>query len=64
MDGGWTQTFRGRDVLRRFVGRFVTGIGYETFRDLIIARMRDAEYKPAGMKRVIDTILADDNAKS
>lgn len=55
--GEWRSTFRGREVLRRFVGHYGNGIKYEQFRDLIIARMRDAQHEPAGMKNVIDAIL-------
>jgi predicted ATPase len=58
-DDVWRKTFRGRDILRRFVSRHGGGIRYEAFRDLIVARMRDAEYQPPGMKHVIDQILAD-----
>jgi len=55
----WVKTFRGRDILRRFVGQHGQGLRYEPFRDLIIARMRDADHKPAGMKAVVDQILND-----
>lgn len=58
-NGAWIRTFRGRDVLKRFVGKYGGGIPYEPFRDLIIARMRDADYQPAGMKHIIEAILAD-----
>jgi hypothetical protein len=57
--GAWRRTYRGRDVLRRFVGAHAGGIAYEAFRDLIVARMRDAEFQPPGMKTVVDAILAD-----
>lgn len=53
----WLDRFRGRDVLRAFVGEHGGGIGYETFRDLILARMRDAEYQPLGMGQVLDAVL-------
>lgn len=55
----WIRSFRGRDVLKRFVSRYCTGVAYEPFRDLIVARMRDAEFKPAGMLRVIEAIMSD-----
>jgi hypothetical protein len=53
----WMRSFRGRDVLRRFVAEHGGGMAYEPFRDLIIARMRDADYQPAGMRRVVAAIL-------
>jgi len=52
----WRKRFRGRDILRRFVGR-IHKTDYEVFRDLIIANMRDAAFQPEGMRSVIDKIL-------
>jgi predicted ATPase len=56
-DGSWVRKFRGRDVLRRFVGRTPLHMQYEPFRDLVLARMRDENYQPEGMRRVIQRIL-------
>lgn len=56
--GRWTTTFRGRDVLRRFCDLAKLGVAYEVFRDLIIARMREAKFEPPGMRDVIDRILS------
>ncbi|MGC3970934.1 MAG: AAA family ATPase [Pirellulales bacterium] len=58
VSGEWTRTFPGRDVLKRFVREHVPGIRYESFRDLIIAKMRLHAHQPLGMKAVIDCILA------
>lgn len=55
----WRSTFRGRDILRRFANRHLNGMAYEQFRDLIIARMRDAEFQPNGMSRIIEQVLND-----
>jgi predicted ATPase len=57
--GQWVANFRGRDILRHFAGQHAGGIGYETLRNLIIARMRDAGYEPPGMKAIIQRILDD-----
>lgn len=54
----WRSRLRGRDVLRRFVGRYGGGVAYEVFRDLVIARMRDLEYQPIGMGQVLNKILS------
>lgn len=54
----WRSKFRGRDVLKRFVSRSQAGIPYEKYRDLVLARMADAEYQPIGMARVLNAILA------
>jgi predicted ATPase len=54
----WRAEFRGRDVLRRFVSKYVKIVKYEVFRDLVIARMRDRGHRPAGMSQVISEIVA------
>ena len=58
--GEWRQSFRGRDILKRFVGTHGQGISYEQFRNLILFRMRDNNFQPAGMKEVLDKILNDE----
>lgn len=55
----WTKTFRGRDILRAFVAQHVPGVKYEAFRDLVLARMKDAGYQPSGMASVLNDIAAD-----
>lgn len=57
-DGTWTSKVRGRDVLKRFVGKHVQTVTYDVFRNLIISTMKDAGYKPPGMKVIIDQILS------
>lgn len=57
--GSWKSEFRGRDILKLFAGKFISGIPYEAFRDAIVARMNDAGFQPPGMKHVIDQILSD-----
>jgi ABC-type nitrate/sulfonate/bicarbonate transport system ATPase subunit len=55
----WRKTFRGRDILKRFVALHVGGTSYEGFRDLILARMKETGFQPSGMAAVLDGILAD-----
>ena len=56
--GEWKKKFRGRDILKRFVGRFVkTGINYDNFVELILSEMKDKKHKPAGMKLVVEKIM-------
>jgi hypothetical protein len=57
-DGSWMRTFRGRDVLKRFVGERVHGVNYERFRSLVLHRMAATGFRPAGMKEVVEQILA------
>lgn len=57
-DGTWQKRFRGRDILRRFAGKVVKGMEYEYFRDLVISRMSERNYKPPGMSTVVEAILA------
>ncbi|MBL4662132.1 MAG: AAA family ATPase [Flavobacteriaceae bacterium] len=53
----WNEDFNGRMVLKRFVSDHCKGIDYETFRNLIIAKMNEYNYQPAGMRNVIDKII-------
>lgn len=55
--GRWVHTFKGRDILKRFLSMNLNGIvRYEVFRDLIVARMRDAGFRPDGMASVLRKI--------
>lgn len=56
-DGSWRQTFRGRDILRRFAGRHAPSVSYEAFRNLIISKMRDENFRPRGMERIVNAIM-------
>ena len=58
-EGDWKKHFKGRDILRVFVGEYVQGMRYEYFRDLIISQMVNAEHQPEGMKAVLDKIVKD-----
>ena len=55
----WMIAFPGRDILRRFIKRQNIQISYKPFVNLIISRMINEDYKPTGMKSVIDAILED-----
>jgi len=55
----WKKNVSRPGHLTKFIGKYGQGLRYEPFRDLIIARMRDADYKPGGMKAVVDQILTD-----
>lgn len=56
-NGTWTAEFRGRDILKRFVAKNVQSVSYEIFRNLILSKMQDDEYKPTGMKNVVEPIM-------
>lgn len=58
-DGTWVKVFRGRDVLKRFAGKYANEVTYEVFRNLILSQMVDDGYKPAGMQDIVDRILED-----
>ena len=53
----WKETFRGRDILRRFVGKYVAVVSYDVFRDLILARMCDDTFQPNGMRDILNRII-------
>jgi len=53
----WRRSFKGRDILKRFCGKHTKGLQYESFRDQIISRMVNAEYRPVGMGKVFGEIM-------
>ena len=55
----WRKHFRGRDILRKFAGKYGRGTRYEHFRNLIISRMMSAGHQPPGMKTVLEQIISD-----
>ena len=55
----WKKYFKGREILRAFAGKYVRGMKYEYFRDLIITQMVNSGYQPEGMKSIINKILDD-----
>ena len=55
----WKMHFRGRDILSIFAGRYVPGMRYGYFRNLIVSQMGNAGYQPPGMKAILDQIVAD-----
>ena len=55
----WKKHFRGRDILQEFARRYVPGMRYIYFRELIISQMSSAGYQPSGMKMVLDQIIHD-----
>ena len=57
--GNWKKHFKGRDILSTFVAKYINGMRYEHFRDLIVSKMSEANYQPPGMKHILDHILAD-----
>lgn len=54
----WKMIFRGRDILKRFVGNYVHGTNYEAFRNLIVNSMKIESYQPPNMKKIIEDILS------
>ena len=58
-DGSWKKHFMGREILRLFVGEYVSGMAYEYFRDLIIGLMVKSNHQPSGMKQILDRIIED-----
>lgn len=57
ISGNWRSTFRGRDILKRFVAEHGSGLKYNHFRNLIISKMRDDNFKPKGMKSVLEKVM-------
>lgn len=55
--GAWKKDFPGRDVLKRYLSVQNSPIAYEQFRNLIMSKMADADYRPKGMSEVIEKIV-------
>ncbi|MEQ8533847.1 MAG: AAA family ATPase [Imperialibacter sp.] len=51
----WLKVFRGRNVLKRYAGK--KGVSYEVLRNLIVSRMRLAQYCPENMRYISEAIL-------
>ena len=58
-DGTWKKNLPGREILRQFVSAENIPTNYETFRNLIVTRMVEANFKPDGMRIIIEKICAD-----
>lgn len=56
-NGTWKNIFRGRDILKRFVGIRMQGMPYEIFRSLLLNKMAEQGHKPSGMEKVVSQIL-------
>lgn len=56
-NGSWKKELPGRAILSAFCGMNGHKIRYEHLRDLIIAKMRDDNFEPAGMKTVVSKVL-------
>lgn len=54
----WRTEFKGRDILHRFVSNNIPGVKYETFRNVVINKMKSEGFQPSGMKKIIDAILS------
>ncbi len=54
----WKTVFRGRDILNSFVNKYGRGMRYERFRDMIVNRMRERGFQPAGMRNLLRRIDA------
>lgn len=58
LSDAWKKSFRGRDILKQFASSYLKGISYDYFRNLIIAKMRNENFQPKGMKGILDVILS------
>jgi hypothetical protein len=57
ISGEWKSSLPGRAILRGFVGQHVQTISYIPFRNLLLNRMADARFQPAGMAKVVAQII-------
>lgn len=55
-NGTWSAKLPGRDILKQFLTLEKIPVNYEIFRNLVINRMVEIGYKPAGMSEIIEKI--------
>jgi len=55
-DGTWRKSFMGREILKKFISKKQIGLDYNHFRNLIISQMREDNFKPEGMRKIIGKI--------
>lgn len=58
-DGNWKKILPGREILKAFVSEQRLPVPYEALRNLIVSRMVDSAFQPAGMKDIITKIVAE-----
>lgn len=63
-DGSWRSRLPGREILKRFVQSEKIPTNYESFRNQIVTAMTAQNFKPAGMKTIVDKILSGQDASS
>lgn len=58
LDGSWSSIFPGRDLLRLFSDRRVNRVRYDVFMTLLLSKMRETNFRPQGMQKIVDKILS------
>jgi hypothetical protein len=58
-DGSWIRKLPGREILKQYLSGLQIGVGYEVLRNLIVAKMAETGFKPAGMREIIEKVAAD-----
>lgn len=53
----WITKHRGRDILKKFCGKYINEMKYEIFRNLILSKMSAMGYQPSGMEKILKLIL-------
>ncbi|MGH8337543.1 MAG: hypothetical protein ACRETL_12130, partial [Gammaproteobacteria bacterium] len=57
-EGKWDVDFPGRLILKQFAqDRLAGAANYEAFRNLVLDKMTDDNYRPEGMQSVINVVL-------
>jgi predicted ATPase len=55
--GQWIQQFPGRSILKRFVARHLSAVGYEPFRNVVLDKLALSERRPSSVSDVLQQIL-------
>lgn len=52
----WRKQHRGRDILKRYAGKKVQDLNYESFRNLIVSKLASFNMQPKEMRKILDSI--------
>ncbi len=56
-DESWAERYPGCLILKQFSSRYLPGVSYEAFRNLIVEKVALSEYRPENMRQVLQTVV-------
>lgn len=56
-DESWVERYPGRLILKQFSSRYLPGVSYEAFRNLVVEKIALSDYRPESMRQILQTIV-------